>query len=133
MTQDDPLRTHHEVATTIMAQLAAAGFEDAVEIDRGGFGMAHIAGGFQTAAGIVTESPAFTVPDVLDGNAPTAAAVDVHRLGATLFCTLTGHAAFQRGRGENMVTPFLRITAQPMPDLRDSGIPDDVSVVWRLR
>ncbi|WP_327097708.1 protein kinase [Nocardia vinacea] len=92
------------------------------------FGIAHVAGGFRTAEGIVTGSPAFTAPEVLDGDGPTAAA-DVYGLGATLFCALTGHAAFQRRSGENVVAQFLRITSQPMPDLRDSGIPDDVSAL----
>ncbi|MEV5839349.1 protein kinase [Nocardia sp. NPDC052112] len=92
------------------------------------FGIAHVTDGFRTAEGIVTGSPAFTAPEVLDRDTPTAAA-DVYGLGATLFCALTGHAAFQRRSGENVVTQFLRITTQPMPDLRDSGIPDDVSAL----
>ncbi len=62
------------------------------------FGIAHIAGGFQTAAGTLTGSPAFTAPEVLEGEAPTPAA-DVYGLGATLFCALTGHAAFERRSG----------------------------------
>ncbi|MGW5113790.1 protein kinase domain-containing protein [Nocardia sp. NPDC004123] len=92
------------------------------------FGIARIAGGFQTTAGTLTGSPAFTAPEVLEGQTPTSAA-DVYGLGATLFCALTGHAAFERRSGENVVTQFLRITTQPVPDLRDSGIPDDVSAV----
>ncbi|WP_330254184.1 protein kinase [Nocardia sp. NBC_00565] len=92
------------------------------------FGNAHVTGGFRTAEGIVTGSPAFTAPEVLDRHRPTAAA-DVYGLGATLFCALTGHAAFQRRSGENVVTQYLRITTQPMPDLQDSGIPDDVSAL----
>ncbi|MET8428436.1 protein kinase [Nocardia sp. NPDC004860] len=92
------------------------------------FGIARIAGGFQTSAGTLTGSPAFTAPEVLEGQDPAPAA-DVYGLGATLFCALTGHAAFERRSGENVVTQFLRITTQPVPDLRESGIPDDVSAV----
>ncbi|WP_431971816.1 protein kinase domain-containing protein [Nocardia sp. bgisy134] len=92
------------------------------------FGIAHIVGGFQTSAGTLTGSPAFTAPEVLEGETPTSAA-DVYGLGATLFCALTGHAAFERRSGENVVTQFLRITTQPVPDLRASGIPDDVSAL----
>ncbi|WP_330249278.1 protein kinase [Nocardia sp. NBC_00565] len=92
------------------------------------FGIARVTGGFQTAAGTLTGSPAFTAPEVLEGEVPTAAA-DVYGLGATLFCALTGHAAFERRSGENVVTQFLRITTQPVPDLRDSGIAEDVSTV----
>ncbi|MBF6166968.1 protein kinase [Streptomyces gardneri] len=92
------------------------------------FGIARIAGGFETATGIVTASPAFTAPEVLGGETATRAA-DVYGLGATLFCALTGHAAFERRSGEQVVAQFLRITSQPVPDLRDSGIPDDLSAV----
>ncbi len=90
------------------------------------FGIAHIAGGFHTAAGTVTGSPAFTAPEVLEGEPPTPGA-DVYGLGATMFCALTGHAAFERRSGEKMVTQFLRITTQPLPDLRERGVATDIS------
>ncbi|MFC7447149.1 protein kinase domain-containing protein [Rhodococcus daqingensis] len=92
------------------------------------FGIAHITGGFETATGTVTGSPAFTAPEVLGGDPPTPAS-DVYGLGATLFCALTGHAAFERHSGEQVVAQFLRITTQPVPDLREKGIPDAVSAV----
>jgi serine/threonine-protein kinase PknK len=90
------------------------------------FGIAHITGGFQTATGAVTGSPAYTAPEVLAGDPPSPAA-DVYGLGATLFSALTGHAAFERHSGEQVVAQFLRITSQPVPDLREQGIPEDVS------
>jgi serine/threonine-protein kinase PknK len=90
------------------------------------FGIARVSGGFQTSSGIITGSPAFTAPEVLEGSAPTVAS-DVYSLGATLFCTLTGHAAFERKRGEKVVAQFLRITSQPIPDLRERGMPGDVA------
>ncbi|MEV6336061.1 protein kinase [Nocardia vinacea] len=92
------------------------------------FGIARIAEGFRTATGVVTASPAFTAPEVLGGDDPTSAA-DIYGLGSTLFCALTGHAAFERRSGEQVVAQFLRITSQPVPDLRESGIPDDLSAV----
>ncbi|MGW5147482.1 protein kinase domain-containing protein [Rhodococcus koreensis] len=92
------------------------------------FGIAHISGGFETATGAVTGSPAYTAPEVLGGEPPSPAA-DVYGLGATLFSTLTGHAAFERRSGEQVVAQFLRITTQEVPDLREHGIPDDVSAV----
>ncbi|WP_063045140.1 protein kinase domain-containing protein [Nocardia pseudovaccinii] len=92
------------------------------------FGIARIADGFRTTTGIVTASPAFTAPEVLGGDDPTSAA-DIYGLGSTLFCALTGHAAFERRRDEQVVAQFLRITSQPVPDLRESGIPDDLSAV----
>nr|WP_324190893.1 protein kinase [Nocardia nova] len=92
------------------------------------FGIARIAGDFQTETGTLTGSPAFTAPEVLEGQAPTPAA-DVYGLGATLFCALTGHAAFERRSGENVVTQFLRLTTQTAPDLRGHGFDEDVSAV----
>src|SRR3984893_8690248 len=92
------------------------------------FGIAHIVGGFKTATGTFTGSPAFTAPEVLSGDAPSAAS-DVYELGATLFAALTGHAAYERKSGEQVVAQFLRIASEPVPDLRDSGIPADVSAL----
>src|SRR5215211_7973638 len=92
------------------------------------FGIAHITGGFMTATGTFTGSPAFTAPEILSGDPPSQAS-DVYGLGATLFAALTGHAAYERRSGEQVVAQFLRIATEPVPDLRDSGIPDDVSAV----
>lgn len=92
------------------------------------FGIARVIGGFETETGTVTGSPAFTAPEVLEGEVPTTAA-DVYGLGATLFCALTGHAAFERRSGENVVTQFLRITTQAVPNLSEHGIAEDVSVL----
>ncbi|MFE3059958.1 protein kinase [Nocardia sp. NPDC059239] len=89
------------------------------------FGIAHFAGGYETTSGSITGSPAFTAPEVLGGQTVSPAS-DVYGLGATLFCALTGHAAFERRSGEQMVAQFVRITTHPIPDLRESGIPEDV-------
>ncbi|QSE81180.1 protein kinase domain-containing protein [Rhodococcus koreensis] len=92
------------------------------------FGIAHFAGGFETATGVVTGSPAFTAPEVLAGQTPSPAA-DVYGLAATLFCALTGHAAFERRSGEQLMAQFVRITSHPPPDPREHGVPDDLSAV----
>jgi serine/threonine-protein kinase PknK len=92
------------------------------------FGIARIAGGFETATGVIIGSPAFASPEVLEGASPTPAS-DVYSLGATLFCALTGHAAFERHTGEHVVAQFLRITSQPIPDLRTQGLPADLAAI----
>ena len=89
------------------------------------FGIARIAGGFETGTGIITGSPAFTPPEVLQGQTPTPAS-DVYSLGATLFCALTGHAAYERRSGEQVFAQFLRITTGPVPELDPVAIPADV-------
>ncbi|MFW0786309.1 protein kinase [Gordonia sp. CPCC 206044] len=90
------------------------------------FGIARIVGGFETGADMVTGSPAFTAPELLSGSAPTVSS-DIYGLGATLFCALTGHAAFERRSGEQVVAQFLRIASEPVPDLRGAGVPTVVS------
>ncbi|MDH6287043.1 serine/threonine-protein kinase [Rhodococcus opacus] len=95
------------------------------------FGIARIHGGFQTGTGVVLGSPAFTAPEVFTGRAPTVQS-DLYSLAATLFCLITGHAAFQRRDGEKLVAQFLRVTSEPVPDLRQTGIPAPVcSVIER--
>src|SRR3984893_10464180 len=89
------------------------------------FGIARIAGGFQTATGLITGSPAFTAPEVLHGQPPTQAS-HLYSLGATLFCVLTGHVAVERRSGEQVVTQFLRTTSTTIPDLEGRHIHSDV-------
>ncbi|QLY31271.1 protein kinase [Nocardia huaxiensis] len=90
------------------------------------FGIARIPGGFRTSTALITGSPAFTAPEVLKGDEPTVRS-DVYGLGSTIFALLTGHAAYERQVGEKIVSQFLRITSQPLPDLREREIPDDVA------
>ncbi|MFI6573269.1 protein kinase domain-containing protein [Nocardia fluminea] len=92
------------------------------------FGIAHFAGGFHTATGVVTGTPAFTAPEVIAGEPPGPAA-DVYGLGATLFAAITGHAAFERRSSEQLVAQFVRIASEPIPDLRDFSVPEDVGAV----
>ena len=92
------------------------------------FGIAHLTGGFETGAGTLTGSPAFTAPEILLGK-PASIAADIYSLGATLFCALTGHAPFERHSGEKVIAQFVRITTDPIPRLAGLGIPDDVCAV----
>ena len=89
------------------------------------FGIARVPGGFETSTNAIAGSPAFTAPEVLQGHEPTVR-TDVYGLGATLFCLVTGHAAFERRSGEKLVAQFLRITSEPIPDLRELDLPVDV-------
>ena len=92
------------------------------------FGIARVTGGFQTRTGVVTGSPAFTAPEILQGQTPTPAS-DVYSLGATLFCALTGHAAVERRSGEQVFAQFLRVTSAPVSGPPEINIPDDVRAV----
>jgi ATP/maltotriose-dependent transcriptional regulator MalT len=92
------------------------------------FGIARVIGGFETADGAVMGSPAYTAPEVLLGEQPDVTS-DVYSLASTLFCAGTGHAVFERRKGEQVVAQFLRITRHPIPNLRDCGLPADVCAV----
>ncbi|MGW4480967.1 protein kinase domain-containing protein [Rhodococcus triatomae] len=92
------------------------------------FGIARTTGGFETGTGHITGSPAYTAPEVLDGRSPSVRS-DVYSLGATLFCAMTGHAAFERRDGEQLVAQFVRVTREPFPDLKGGDVPADVCAV----
>src|SRR5262249_7939244 len=92
------------------------------------FGIARIAGGFETGTGKIAGSLAFTAPEVLGGASPSVAA-DVYSLGATRFNLIAGRPAFERKPGEELVAQFLRITTQDIPDLPVQGVPTGVGDV----
>jgi non-specific serine/threonine protein kinase len=92
------------------------------------FGMAYPADGPPAPPGLSTGAPAFTAPEILRGELP-APAGDIYGLGATMFCALTGHAAFERRRGEDPAAQLRRITTEAIPDLGRAGVPVDVSVL----
>ncbi len=92
------------------------------------FGIAHIAGGYETATGFFTGTIAYSAPEVLAGNPPTVAA-DIYSLGATLYALIAGNAAHERNTGEDLIIAhYLRVTSTPVQDMRLDGIPADVCV-----
>ncbi|ABG99937.1 probable serine-threonine protein kinase/ transcriptional regulator (plasmid) [Rhodococcus jostii RHA1] len=92
------------------------------------FGIARITGGEETTRGLVAGSPAYTAPELLSGS-DASVVTDVYGLGATLFTALAGRPAFARRRGEQVFAQLLRIGTEPLPDLRDIGVPEAVCTV----
>ena len=92
------------------------------------FGIARIEGGFETATGAFTGSLVLLAPEVLNGRPPTRQS-DIYGLAAALFSIIAGRAAFERREGEEIIAQFLRITGQPIPDLRGHGVPDELCAV----
>src|SRR6185312_10805205 len=92
------------------------------------FGIARIEGGFETATGAFTGSLSYSSPEVLNGRPPTRQS-DIYGLAAALFSIIAGRAAFERREGEEIIAQFLRITGQPIPDLRGHGVPDELCAV----
>jgi len=66
------------------------------------FGIARIAGGFETQTGFFTGTIAFTAAEVLAGTPPTTTS-DVYSLGATLYALIAGSAAHERKTGEDLI------------------------------
>jgi serine/threonine protein kinase/N-acetylneuraminic acid mutarotase len=89
------------------------------------FGIARVAGGYETATGVFSGTIAYTAPEVLAGNPPTAVA-DVYSLGATIYALIAGNAAHERKSDEDLIAHYLRIGTTPVPDMRPEGIPTDV-------
>ena len=89
------------------------------------FGIARIAGKYQTVTGVFSGTIAYTAPEVLSGRPPTVAA-DLYSLGATLYALIAGNAAHEHASGEELIAHYLRITSAEVPDLRPRGIPADV-------
>ena len=89
------------------------------------FGIARIVGGYETATGFFTGTIAYTAPEVLGGDPPTAVS-DVYSLGATIYALIAGVAAHERRDGEDLVAHYLRISSTPVPDMRPQGIPPNV-------
>jgi serine/threonine protein kinase/N-acetylneuraminic acid mutarotase len=89
------------------------------------FGIARIAGKYQTVTGVFSGTIAYTAPEVLAGRPPTIEA-DLYSLGATIYALIAGNAAHENASGEELIAHYLRITSEEVPDLRPRGIPDDV-------
>ena len=89
------------------------------------FGIARIAGKYQTVTGVFSGTIAYTSPEVLSGRPPTVAA-DLYSLGATMYAVIAGTAPYENVAGDELIAHYLRITSEEVPDLRPRGIPDDV-------
>ena len=77
------------------------------------FGIARIAGGYETATGFFTGTIAYTAPEVLAGNPPTAAS-DVYSLGATIYALIAGtrRTRAQERRGPHRALPAHQFDAR---------------------
>jgi serine/threonine-protein kinase/serine/threonine-protein kinase PknK len=95
------------------------------------FGIARIAGSRDTAANILVGSPSYTAPELFEGD-PASIAADVYSLAATVFTLLCGEPPFPFRPGENPIAFVRRVTAGPIPDLRDKGVPDPICSVLEL-
>jgi serine/threonine protein kinase len=93
------------------------------------FGIAFVADTTShTATGTMVGTVKHSAPEVLGGARATVSA-DVYSLGSTLFALLTGTAPFWRASDESAMPAMLRATRDPLPDLREHGVPDAVALL----
>ena len=97
------------------------------------FGIAAVTGSTLTATGVVTATIAHAAPEVLNGARATFQA-DVYSLGSTLYELLTGAPAFVRETDESIVPLVVRVSSQPVPDVRAQGVPEPAAeaVEWAM-
>ncbi len=89
------------------------------------FGIARLHGAPETRSASVTASVAHAPPEVVAGQRPDQRS-DTYSLSSTLFELLTGSPPFVRPTDESLVPVLARIAQDPVPDLRDRGVPDSV-------
>ena len=89
------------------------------------FGIAVLQGATETGSRF---TPVHAAPELLAGGGATATA-DVYSLASTIYTLIAGHAPFLRSTDDSIVSVMARITNDPVPDLRPSGVPDPVCTV----
>jgi YVTN family beta-propeller protein len=94
----------------------------------GDFGIARVAGGPETRTGLITASVAHAAPEILSGQRPSVAA-DVYSLASTIVTLILGRPAFLQPTDESLVPMIARISTDPIPDLRQQGVPDGIAAV----
>jgi serine/threonine protein kinase len=93
------------------------------------FGIAFVADTTShTATGTMVGTVKHSAPEVLGGARATVVS-DVYSLGSTMFALLTGTAPFWRASDESAMPAMLRATRDPLPDLREHGIPPAFAAV----
>ena len=99
----------------------------------GDFGIARVAGGTETKTSALTASVAHAAPELFEEGGQPSERSDLYALGSTMFALLAGGAAFVRDSDESLLPAVLRITNDPVPDLRPRAVPGPVcEVVERL-
>ncbi|MCB1004996.1 MAG: serine/threonine protein kinase [Acidimicrobiales bacterium] len=98
------------------------------EAKLGDFGIAAVEGGPATATGQGALTVLYAAPEVLRCERATARS-EVFSLASTLYTLLAGRAAFARGTDESVAVVVLRAVSEPAPDLRPTGVPDDLAAV----
>ena len=96
------------------------------------FGTSGLPGVTTTSDERIRASIAYTAPErLLDGAATPSA--DLYGLGSTMYTLLVGEPTVTTKAGEDLLVAIARVVRQPVPDLRERGVPDPLTrMVERL-
>lgn len=89
------------------------------------FGIARLQGGPETRTTSLTASVLHAAPELLNGQ-PASVQSDLYAVGSTLHQLLAGVPAFLHATDESLLPVLARIAADPVPNLRPGGVPDDL-------
>ncbi len=90
------------------------------------FGISTVTGATMGQTNSVGFTAGYVAPETLTGE-PVGAPSDVYALGATLFHMVAGHAPFAAtDQNSNLLALAQRVVNDPVPDLRPTGVPDNV-------
>ena len=90
------------------------------------FGLAQIEGATTTSSPGVTTTIAHAAPELLGGTAEATVASDMYSLGSTVFTLVVGTPPFWRDDDPTAFALIGRVLTGQVPDLRQSGVPDDM-------
>lgn len=93
------------------------------------FGTARLTSSLDTSSRVDALTPYHCAPEVLQGQAPTAAA-DVYSLGSTLYQLLTGRPPFAVGDG-GIAALLLRVLHEEPPALERADVPPELAAALR--
>lgn len=98
------------------------------------FGIAAVVGATAGSTTSVAFTAGYAAPETFQTSKSEAPA-DVYAMGATLFHLVNGKAAFLDSDGEpNLLAIIHRVISEPVPDLRPTGVPEDVCLLieWAM-
>lgn len=90
------------------------------------FRFSRIVGSAEGRTGVFFDALAHTAPEILS-NRDASPSSDVYSLASTVFALIDGHAPFILESDQTLVSLIARIINATVPDLRPSGVPDDVA------
>lgn len=98
------------------------------EPELGDFGIARVTDVSDTRSTEVNLSVPYAAPEIVNGD-PYTQGSDVYSLAATLYALLAGHPPFHVPDEDSIIPMLMRISTDPVPDLRRHGVPGRVVTV----